>query len=64
MLIKLTQLTGEPIIVNTDNIEYIKPIVTGSYIDFIKRYANTYTKETPDEIYEIIRQRELYKNYE
>ena len=64
MLIKLTQLDGEPILVNDENIEFIKPIPEGSYVDFVKRYANTYTKETPDEIYEIIRQRELYKNYE
>ncbi len=64
MLIKVTGLNDEEFYINTDNVTFIKPHGTGAYIEFVKRYSSVFVKDTPESIFEQIKYRELYQDYE
>lgn len=55
-IIKLTTITSEFIYPNTKHINLIEPYITGSKVSITKGdgYFYTFTKETPEEIEDII----------
>ena len=51
MLIRVTGLDDKEFFINTDNVTFIKPNGTGSYIEFVKRYSSVFVKDTPESIF-------------
>ena len=52
MLLKLTNVAGGTVLVNSDRIASVRGVSTGSYINIAGQESPVQTTETPDEVYQ------------